>query len=64
MLTHNVRLQGLSGGSRESFERMIAAIEKNDIVPVIDTVFDIEQTKDAFHYLRQKSSVGKVVIRI
>ena len=64
MITYNVRLQGLSGGSRESFERMVSAIEKNNIVPVIDRVFDIEQTQDAFHYLKQKSSIGKVVIRI
>jgi NADPH:quinone reductase-like Zn-dependent oxidoreductase len=64
MITYNVRLQGLSGGSRESFERLISAIEKNNIIPVIDRVLDIEQTQDAFHYLEQKSSIGKVVIRI
>ena len=64
MITYNVRLQGLSGGSRESFEHMVSAIEKNQIVPVIDRVFDIDQTKDAFHYLNQKSSIGKVVIAI
>ena len=64
MITYNVRLQGLSGGSRESFERLVSAIEKNQIVPVIDRIFDIEQTRDAFHYLNEKSSIGKVVITI
>lgn len=64
MITYNIRLQGLSGGNRESFERMIAALEVNHIEPVIDRAFSIEETKDAFYYLEERSTVGKVVITI
>jgi NADPH:quinone reductase-like Zn-dependent oxidoreductase len=64
MITYNIRLQGLSGGSRASFESMIAALEANHIEPVIDSVFSIEKTRDAFYYLEEKSTVGKVVITI
>ncbi len=64
MITYNVRLQGLSGGSRESFEHMVSAIEKNQIEPVIDRVFNIEQTREALQYFSEKSAIGKVVIAI
>jgi NADPH:quinone reductase-like Zn-dependent oxidoreductase len=57
-------IQGQSGGSRESFERMVAAIEANHIEPAIDRVFSIVETKDAFYYLEEKSTVGKIVITI
>jgi NADPH:quinone reductase-like Zn-dependent oxidoreductase len=44
-------------------EHMNAAIEANDIHPVIDKVFEFDQAADAYRY-QQKGAFGKVVIRV
>lgn len=44
--------RGLLVGSREMMEDMVAAIEANDIHPVVDEkVFTLEETKDAYNYM-------------
>ncbi|GAA0886516.1 NAD(P)-dependent alcohol dehydrogenase [Sphingobacterium siyangense subsp. cladoniae] len=59
-----IRIQGLATGSAESFLKMNRAIEINDIHPVIDTVYKIDQVKEAFKRLEQGNMVGKIVISI
>ncbi len=39
-------------------------MEQNQIIPVIDKVFSITDTKDALTYLKQGKHFGKVVIEI
>ncbi|KAJ0117069.1 zinc-binding dehydrogenase [Diaporthe amygdali] len=57
--------RGAVVGSRAMMEDMIAAIEANDIHPVIDReVFTFEQAKEAYQYLWDAKHFGKVAIRI
>jgi NADPH:quinone reductase-like Zn-dependent oxidoreductase len=56
-------MHGIFVGSRGMFERMNAAIEGNDLHPVIDRVFGFEQAADAFRH-QQGGAFGKVVIRV
>jgi NADPH:quinone reductase-like Zn-dependent oxidoreductase len=60
----SIRLQGIYVGSREMFEDMNRAIESSGMRPVIDRLFDLEQTADAMRYMESGSHLGKVCIRL
>lgn len=57
-------IHGLYVGDREMFVEMNRALEANRIRPVIDRVFPLDQTIDAFKYQASGQMVGKVVIRL
>jgi NADPH:quinone reductase-like Zn-dependent oxidoreductase len=63
LMRKGASLHGIFVGSRAMFERMNAAIEANDIHPVIDKAFDFQQAPDAYRY-QQTGAFGKVVIRV
>jgi NADPH:quinone reductase-like Zn-dependent oxidoreductase len=46
------------------FGDMNRAIAANEIRPVVDRVFEFEQAKEAYKYLKSQKHVGKVVIRV
>ena len=64
ILRRTVVLRGIYVGSRQMFEAMNAAITLHQIRPVIDRVFDFDQAREAYHYMKSQQHVGKVVIRI
>jgi NADPH:quinone reductase-like Zn-dependent oxidoreductase len=57
-------LHGVFVGNRTMFEQLVRAVETNDIHPVIDRVFRLEETVDAFRYMQSQAHFGKVVISI
>ncbi|KAI0438641.1 hypothetical protein F4803DRAFT_565113 [Xylaria telfairii] len=64
-LTNICTARGVYVGSRQQMEDMVAAIEVNDIHPVIDSkVFSLEQAKEAYEYQWDKGHIGKVTIEI
>lgn len=60
----SVRVQGIYVGSRKMFEEMNRAIATSGMRPVIDRVFDFEQTIEAMRYMESGSHFGKVCIRV
>jgi NADPH:quinone reductase-like Zn-dependent oxidoreductase len=64
ILHKQLRVQGIYVGSRAMFEEMNAAIAKARMHPVIDRVFDFDDARDAFVYMRSASHFGKIVIRV
>jgi NADPH:quinone reductase-like Zn-dependent oxidoreductase len=60
----NATASGVYVGSREDFEAMNAFISEHEIHPVIDRVFEFEQTPEAFDTLQSGAFLGKIVIRI
>ncbi|OTB03261.1 hypothetical protein M426DRAFT_181759 [Hypoxylon sp. CI-4A] len=57
--------RGVYVGSRQQLEDMVAAIEANDIHPVVDKeVFDFEKAKEAYQYMWDQKHFGKLVIKI
>ena len=62
ILGKHVRVQGISVGSRDSFEAMNLALAQNQLHPVIDKVFPFAQANDAVTYLASGDHFGKVVI--
>jgi len=57
-------LHGIFVGNRAMFEQMNRAIEVNDIHPVIDRVFRLEEAPQAYAWLQGQQHFGKVVISI
>jgi NADPH:quinone reductase-like Zn-dependent oxidoreductase len=60
----NIRVQGVTVGSREMFERMNLAVDAWRLEPVIDRTFPFEAAPDAFEHLAAGRHVGKVVIHV
>lgn len=59
-----IRIQGIVIGPKKSFEKMNRAIESNQLRPVIDKIFSLEDTRFAIDYLKNGKHFGKVVIKI
>jgi NADPH:quinone reductase-like Zn-dependent oxidoreductase len=57
-------LHGIFVGNRSMFEQLVRAVEANDIHPVIDRVFRLEETVEAFRYMQSQAHFGKVVISL
>lgn len=64
MFSQNVKISGVTVGSRTYFEDMVRAIEINDIHPVIDKRFSLENAQDAFRTMEGASHFGKIVLNI
>lgn len=62
-IARHLSLRAVSGGSRESFREMLAAIEKHSIRPVINRVFGRDAIADAFDLL-DGDHFGKVCINL
>ena len=63
VVTRQVRLQGITVGSRDGFEAMMRAIDQHRLVPVVDKVFAFEQLKEAMAALKQGAHFGKICLR-
>ena len=63
IVTRQVRLQGITVGSRDSFETMLRAVELHKVQPVVDRIFPFEGLKDALAYMKSGSHFGKICIR-
>jgi len=64
ILRKGIRLDGIYVGSREMFAQMLAEIERVQLKPVIDSIYDFEDTHSAFQCLESGRHFGKVVIRV
>jgi len=51
-------------GSKEGFGRLIEAINLNNIAPVIDKVYQLDEIEGALNYLKDGAHFGKIVIQI
>lgn len=63
VVTRQVRLQGITVGSRDGFEAMLRAIGQHRLEPVVEPVFAFEALKDAMAHLKAGAHFGKVCIR-
>lgn len=64
IFSQNLKISGITVGSRTHFEEMTRAIEQNDIHPVIDKRFPLEEAKAAFTTMKNASHFGKIVLNI
>lgn len=57
-------LRGVVVGSREQLQDMLACFSAKQIRPVVDRVFDFDETRQAYDYLWSSAHTGKIVIRM
>lgn len=62
LFSANITLSGITVGSHAQQENMVAAIEANDIHPVIDKTFPLEELGKAFSYQASQAHFGKIVV--
>ena len=63
VVTQNVRLQGVTLGSREAFEDMVRAIERHRLRPPIDDkVYRFEEVADAIRAIPAGRHFGKICV--
>jgi len=64
-LSNVCTVRGVYVGSRALMEEMVAAIEANGIVPVVDEkIWGFDQVKEAYEYMWAQKHFGKVVIKV
>lgn len=63
LLMKAIRLQGIFVGSREMFENMNAALAANEIKPIIEKTFPVEQVAEAIDYMKAGKHFGKIVLK-
>jgi NADPH:quinone reductase-like Zn-dependent oxidoreductase len=59
----NLRVIGLSVGSRRMFEKMASAIERNDMKPVVDRTVAFDAVPEALKLMQKGEHLGKIVIQ-
>jgi NADPH:quinone reductase-like Zn-dependent oxidoreductase len=64
LFTAQLRVSGISIGSRADQEDMIRAIHVNGLKPVIDRSFGLEEITAAFEYYQTQSRFGKIGLEI
>lgn len=64
LMWKNIRLQGVTVGSRAHQLDMVRAIEANGLKPVIDVRFPLEQLADAFRHQKAGKHFGKIALEI
>lgn len=60
----HIRLQGVFVGNQEDFAAMNRALELHKVRPVIDSVFSLEESRQAFLHLQSAKHIGKVVVKL
>lgn len=63
VVMRNLRLQGVTVGSRDGFEAMCRAMAQHHLRPVVDRVFNFDAVPSAFAHLEGGHHMGKVCIR-
>lgn len=64
LVRDNVTASGIYVGSRANFEAMNAFIEKNQIRPVIDRVYELDEASAAYRRIEAGAHFGKVVLKL
>ena len=64
IMRKSLSVNGIYVGSRAMQEQFQSALAVNRIHPVIDRVFEMQQAREAYEYLRSGRHFGKIVIRL
>ena len=64
VLMGQVRVQGVLVGHRAGFEAMCRCIEQHALIPRVDSVYTLDQTREAFDHLASGTQRGKICITL
>jgi NADPH:quinone reductase-like Zn-dependent oxidoreductase len=63
-MSKNVTIKGITVGSRQEQQEMIAAIDANSIKPIIDSTFPLDEIAAAFRHQVSQSHFGKICLAL
>jgi NADPH:quinone reductase-like Zn-dependent oxidoreductase len=63
-MSKNIAIKGVTVGSRQDQEDLIAAVEANGLKPVIDSTYPLDQIAAAFAHQVSQKHFGKIVLEI
>jgi NADPH:quinone reductase-like Zn-dependent oxidoreductase len=63
-MSKNITIKGVTVGSKQDQEDMIAAIEANGILPVIDSTYPLAELSAAFAHQLSQKHFGKICLEI
>ncbi|MEH2567050.1 zinc-dependent alcohol dehydrogenase family protein [Bradyrhizobium sp. AZCC 2289] len=63
-MSKNVTIKGITVGSRQEQQEMIAAIDANGIQPIIDSTFPLDAIAAAFRHQVSQSHFGKICLTL
>ena len=63
-MSKNVTIKGITVGSRQEQQEMIAAIDANGVRPVIDSTFPLDRIAAAFRHQISQSHFGKICLAL
>ena len=61
---NQLTILGSTMGSHEDFRAMLAAVNTNKIIPIIDSTFPIEQAPAAYQKMQKAQQFGKIILEI
>jgi NADPH:quinone reductase-like Zn-dependent oxidoreductase len=64
IIRKSLSVKGIYVGSCDMQKEFHQALEANNIHPVIDRVFEFDQAKEAYKYMKSGQHFGKIVIRL
>lgn len=64
LFIRQISVHGSTMGSLEEFRRLIAAFANGGFVPLIDSIFPLDEVPAAFARLEEADRLGKILIRI
>ena len=62
LMRKSLTLSGIYVGSREMFEDMVKALCDHNLKPIVDNIIRFDEAPIAFHYMRNASHFGKIVV--
>lgn len=57
-------LLGSTMGNREEFQQLLALVQQHQIIPVVDSVWELAECEAAFRHMDQGAQLGKIVVRL
>jgi NADPH:quinone reductase-like Zn-dependent oxidoreductase len=64
LFIRQLEVYGSTGGSLEEFRRLVDLYARGGMRPVIDTVYALDQVRDAFDRLHAGAQFGKIVVTV
>jgi zinc-binding alcohol dehydrogenase/oxidoreductase len=59
-----ISILGSTMGTGENFEQMLNFVSRHEIHPIVDSVYPLERSDEAFRKMEKGSQFGKIVLRV
>ena len=64
MFWKQLTMMGSTMGNNQEFKQMIELVDQYKIVPIVDSVWSMNEGNAAFEYMNDGKQFGKIVIQI